>query len=344
MRSILFGLACACAAAINFTECYEPLIRLANGACNLAEAKPTALWIADTLLQKLQLLWLKFLCVQLSDCDCAYACLHLHGSACVCVRVCVSLEDLKASWQLLISHQKARLGLFTWHTPLFSACLKLDGSEMGSFIVSGSLKMARQSSVAQHWNNLEELWFTFIYIKSQGYLITRQTRAAVWMKPDWKKQRFHQASDKCCGLYRGKKNKKKQWGMEANIEACKYRLRALPITMAYGCIRNAMERLARWGMLLGAQPKEDTEDTYTLRHTCRVVRHGNPQQYYRINYWLLAGGVMLHWVSREGGRSMLTAARPNIPNTQYIHGWSRSYHTCTDIPLVFFLCVFFCGL
>ena len=39
MRSILFGLACAPAAAINFTERYEPLIRLANGACNLAEAK-----------------------------------------------------------------------------------------------------------------------------------------------------------------------------------------------------------------------------------------------------------------------------------------------------------------
>lgn len=48
VRSVLFGLACARAVAINFTECYEPLIRLANGACNLAEAKPTALWIADT--------------------------------------------------------------------------------------------------------------------------------------------------------------------------------------------------------------------------------------------------------------------------------------------------------
>lgn len=39
VRSILFALACARAAAINFTECSEPLIRLANGACNLAAAE-----------------------------------------------------------------------------------------------------------------------------------------------------------------------------------------------------------------------------------------------------------------------------------------------------------------
>lgn len=48
VRSILFGLACARAVAINFTECYEPLIRLANGACNLAASEPKALWITDT--------------------------------------------------------------------------------------------------------------------------------------------------------------------------------------------------------------------------------------------------------------------------------------------------------
>lgn len=48
VRSILFGLACARAVAINFTECYEPLIRLANGACNLAEAEPKELWFTDT--------------------------------------------------------------------------------------------------------------------------------------------------------------------------------------------------------------------------------------------------------------------------------------------------------
>lgn len=180
---------------------------------------------------------------------------HMHAFVCIEVRArmcaCVSLEDLKASWQLLIFHQKARLRLFTWHTPLFSACLKLDGSEMGSFIVSGSLKMARQSSVAEHWNNLEELWFTFIYIKSQGYLITRQTRAAVWMIPDWKKQRGFIRRQISAADCIEKKRKKKTVGngseikKEANIEACKYRLRALPITMASGCIRNAIERLAR---------------------------------------------------------------------------------------------------
>ena len=93
VRSILFGLACAWAAAINFTECYEPLIRLANGACNLAEAKPTVLWIADTPLQ-----WLKrncdcseeqFVCevphvhetIWLCDCECV----HLYRSVCVTV-------------------------------------------------------------------------------------------------------------------------------------------------------------------------------------------------------------------------------------------------------------------
>lgn len=62
------------------------------------------------------------------------------------------------------------------------------------------------------------------------------------------------------------------------MDACKYRLRTLPITMAFGYILNAMERLARWGMLLGAQPKEDTEDTYTHSHIhVELACHGNPQ-------------------------------------------------------------------
>lgn len=47
----------------------------------LAEAKPAALWIAETPLEKLQPPWLKFLrvcacvcvCEKLSDCDRAYA-------------------------------------------------------------------------------------------------------------------------------------------------------------------------------------------------------------------------------------------------------------------------------
>lgn len=53
VRSILFGLASARAVAINFTECNEPLIRLANGACNLEEAKPRTLWIVDTGAEKI---------------------------------------------------------------------------------------------------------------------------------------------------------------------------------------------------------------------------------------------------------------------------------------------------
>lgn len=53
VRSILCALASGRAAAINFTECNEPLIRLANGACNLAEAKAAALWIADRGAEKL---------------------------------------------------------------------------------------------------------------------------------------------------------------------------------------------------------------------------------------------------------------------------------------------------
>lgn len=101
------------------------------------------------------------------------------------------------------------------------------------------------------------------------------------------------------------------------IDACKYGLSTLPITMAFGYILNAMERLARWGVLLGAQPKQDVEDTHTHTHShVESVCQGNPQQYYRINYWLVAGGVMLHQVSREGGRSMLTAEGSNIPNTR----------------------------
>ena len=103
------------------------------------------------------------------------------------------------------------------------------------------------------------------------------------------------------------------------IDACKYGLSTLPITMAFGYVLNAMERLARWGVLLGAQPKQDVEDTHTHTHThshVESVFQGNPQQYYRINYWLVAGGVMLHRVSREGGRSMPTAEGSNIPNTR----------------------------
>lgn len=110
-----------------------------------------------------------------------------------------------------------------------------------------------------------------------------------------------------------------------------------PISMAFGYILNAAEGLERWGVLLGAQLKEDVEDTHTHTHSHVHVEsgcHGNPQQYYRINYWLVAGGVMLHRVSREGGRSMPTAEGSNIPNAHYIHGGSRTCHSCTCIHVI----------
>lgn len=107
--------------------------------------------------------------------------------------------------------------------------------------------------------------------------------------------------------------------------------------MAFGHILNAMERVARRDMLLGAQPKEDVEDTHSHIHVDSACQ-GNPQQYYRINYWLVAGGVMLHRVSREGGRSMSTAEGCNIPNTHYMYMVEAGLcHSCTYIPL---LCYF----
>lgn len=144
---------------------------------------------------------------------------------------------------------------------------------MRSFIVNESFKMARQLSVVEQWNNLEELWFTFICIKLQGYLITRRTHATVWMKPDWKERGFirHRISAADCIE---KKKIREEWDAKekgVKIDVCKYRLSSLPITMAFGYILNAMERLVRWGMLPGAQPKEDVEDTHTQTYsTCRV--------------------------------------------------------------------------
>lgn len=112
VRSILFSLACAGAAAINFTECYEPLIRLANGACNLAQAKPTVVWIADTLLQRLKE---TALTIEVSVCGRAFDYAFRYV---VYLHVCVyffSLEDPKASWQLLIFHQKQDWGFHLAH-------------------------------------------------------------------------------------------------------------------------------------------------------------------------------------------------------------------------------------
>ena len=56
-------------------------------------------------------------------------------------------------------------------------------------------------------------------------------------------------------------------------------------------------KVSKMGMLLGAQPKTNVEDTHIhVESMC----HGTLQQYYRINYRLVAGGVKLHQASREG--------------------------------------------
>lgn len=85
------------------------------------------------------------------------------------------------------------------------------------------------------------------------------------------------------------------------MDACKYGVSTVHITMAFGYDANALARLATWGMLLEASSKKNVGDKLTLTYvesTCR----GNPQQYCRINYWLVAGGVMLHQVSRRFDR------------------------------------------
>lgn len=56
----------------------------------------------------------------------------------------------------------------------------------------------------------------------------------------------------------------------ANIDASHTPLSAV---VAFGCILNEAERLAWWGVVLGAQPKEGTEDT--LAHKWRL---GVPQE------------------------------------------------------------------
>lgn len=109
--------------------------------------------------------------------------------------------------------------------------------------------------------------------------------------------------------------------------------------MAFGHNLNAMERLARWDVLLGAQPKEDVEDTHSHIHVDSVC-HGILQQYYRINYWLDAGGVMLHRVSREPGRSMRTAEGFNIPSTHTVHAGSRPHVPTSQYTIG---CYLFCN-
>lgn len=84
MRSILFGLACAWAAAINFSECYEPLIRLANGACNLAEAKTHSTLNCRYTVTETATALIEF-CV----CESQIVTVHMHVFICIEVTVCL---------------------------------------------------------------------------------------------------------------------------------------------------------------------------------------------------------------------------------------------------------------
>lgn len=105
--------------------------------------------------------------------------------------------------------------------------------------------------------------------------------------------------------------------------------------MAFGYAVDAMERLARWDVLPGAQPKEDVEDvhTHSLVHV-ESAHHGNQQQYYRINYWLVAGGVMLHRVSREGGRSINADCR-GVQHTKHILQYTYIVEVVVSLQLPF---------
>lgn len=166
MRSILFGLACAPAAAINFTERYEPLIRLANGACNLAEAKTHSTLNCRSTATEAEKKEKKKNCncsdwsfsVWVCDDLIVRPCMYTNSYRSMCATVwgfgragryysvrvkcfffffffSFSLEDLKASWQLLIFHQKkARLKLFTWHTPLFLCLSQIGWKWNGLFL------------------------------------------------------------------------------------------------------------------------------------------------------------------------------------------------------------------
>lgn len=71
-------------------------------------------------------------------------------------------------------------------------------------------------------------------------------------------------------------------------------------------------------------------DTQVWDSGCRR----SPQQLcYRINYWLLTGGVRLHRASRDGGRSKPTAEGSHIPNTHCTHVRSRSLLPRMDLHL-----------
>lgn len=90
--------------------------------------------------------------------------------------------------------------------------------------------------------------------------------------------------------------------------------------MAFGYILNAVERLARWGVLLEAQPKEDVEDTLTHTHT-HVV--GVPWESTTVlQDQLLAGCWRGHAASSvQGGRSINADCR-GVQHTKHtLYTW-----------------------
>lgn len=109
------------------------------------------------------------------------------------------------------------------------------------------------------------------------------------------------------------------------VDARKYGVSTMHITVAFGYIANAVERLAAWGMLLEAQSKKNVAARPTIMHV-ESVCHGNLQQYYRINYRFSCWRGHAASSVREG-RSMPTAEWSNMPNIFCIAGLPTSVLT-----------------
>lgn len=126
--------------------------------------------------------------IRLWLCICIYSfAVRVCGFGCMC-------SFLKASWQLLIFPKKwinRDDGAFSLDTPLFSLPVSnwMEAKRVLSWRARRS-KSVRQSNAAEHPNNVAGLQFAFIYMKSQGYLICRQTCASTWMKPKQKEGGF----------------------------------------------------------------------------------------------------------------------------------------------------------
>lgn len=163
VRSILFGLACARAVAINFTECYEPLIRLANGACNLAASEPKALWITDTRGEincnsfsmgpfELTVFFCISVFIIIRFCNLKNA--HVYMMLQFCMYQCVS-------WPFCVIQAAGNFSPksenWIWHPSLFCFCLKLNATKIISFMISKWLKMFKNLALEQTWGAVIDL-------------------------------------------------------------------------------------------------------------------------------------------------------------------------------------------